>query len=166
MKESVKIYKLNDGDKARIESRINKNGPNGCWLWTGKKSGDGYGHLKVQGTQHTAHRLTYTMYVGEIPAGKVLMHSCDNPICVKPEHLTPGTQAQNIQDAVQKGRIARGTAHGLAVLTEQQVYEIRALVADGTMLQYTIAYKYDVSRQLVSAIHHRKIWTHLPEQRI
>jgi HNH endonuclease len=110
----------------------------GCWLWTGKSvNTKGYGQLGALGGKGTkgitAHRLSYTIHKGEIPEGMVVMHSCDNPACVNPDHLSVGTQSQNILEAIAKGRKVlpklphpSGADHPFSKLTEENVREIRS----------------------------------------
>jgi len=80
-----------------------------------------------------AHRASYLLNKGKIPDGLVVRHRCDNPICVNPDHLTVGTQKDNMQDCLQRGRFnaLRGEAHHGAKLTSGQVVEIRARLGDG-----------------------------------
>lgn len=79
-----------------------------CWKWAGAKHALGYGRLSVtfpEGTRvETPHRISYVIHHGPIPAGMVVMHTCDNPECSNPDHLVLGTQADNIRDRDQKGR--------------------------------------------------------------
>lgn len=71
-----------------------------CWLWTGCKDIGGYGQIRLGRKQSIqAHRMSYLFYHGEIPQGKIIMHLCDNPPCVNPQHLKAGTTSQNIQHA-------------------------------------------------------------------
>jgi len=75
----------------------------------------GYGQIRdEQGSYATAHRISWRLHNGDIPAGMCVLHKCDNPRCVRPEHLFLGTQADNIADKVRKGRQARGERHGMA----------------------------------------------------
>lgn len=80
-----------------------------CWLWTGGKDKDGYGKFRVStsgpGAQTRAHRFSYELHHGPLADGLMVCHSCDNPPCVRPEHLFPGTALQNRNDAVAKGRL-------------------------------------------------------------
>jgi HNH endonuclease len=94
-----------------LEDRVHGTGwtvmSTGCWEWRGSRNENGYGIVNVrrQGAENArAHRVVYELAVGPIPEGLVLRHSCDNPPCVNPEHLTPGTHADNSQDMVERGR--------------------------------------------------------------
>ena len=86
----------------------------GCWLWQGWKSTTGYGVLRMGYGQVKAHRAFYEHFVGPIPDGMYILHSCDTPACVNPEHLRPGTQSDNMQDAASRGRLAGPTAENAA----------------------------------------------------
>lgn len=86
----------------------------GCWLWTGDKAKKGYGRLKIEGKRVYAHRAMWEEKVGAIPAGQLVCHTCDNPSCVRPDHLFLGTQFDNMGDASAKGRCNpwnRGITH-------------------------------------------------------
>ncbi|MDO9580401.1 MAG: HNH endonuclease signature motif containing protein [Bacteroidales bacterium] len=77
----------------------------GCWLWLGAKDSDGYGSIKIGNHRGThAHRIAYALKVGHIPTGLSVLHSCDNPSCVRPDHLFLGTQLDNVNDMAKKGR--------------------------------------------------------------
>jgi len=78
-----------------------------CWEWTGAKQSEGYGVVKVSGTAHLAHRVSYVMHHGELKDREVVLHSCDNPLCIHPDHLSKGSQLQNMQDMIRKGRKAK-----------------------------------------------------------
>lgn len=90
----------------------------GCWLWQASLYHNGYGQVcigrNLDGTQHNAqaHRVAYVLAHGDIPAGKVVMHSCDTPACVNPAHLSLGTQRDNLRDAVTRGHVKTGLTVG------------------------------------------------------
>ena len=87
---------------ARFWSKVKKT--EGCWLWLGGKSSDGYGKFNIGNHDTNAHRVAYTLKVGNVPPGVSVLHSCDNPPCVRPEHLFLGTQLDNVTDMHKKGR--------------------------------------------------------------
>lgn len=105
-----------------------------CWLWKGARR-LGYGRLLIQGRTRSAHIVAYEEAYGPVPTGLKVMHRCDNPPCVRPDHLTIGTQAENVLDAVVKGRhknpVMRGERHPLAKLSAIDVAEIRHRAAQG-----------------------------------
>lgn len=77
----------------------------GCWLWTGAKKATGYGFIRVVGVgMRGAHRIAYELANGPIPEGMVVRHTCDNPRCVRPDHLIVGTVADNVRDCAERGR--------------------------------------------------------------
>lgn len=75
-----------------------------CIEWSGARNEKGYGRLKLRGEQCYAHRVAYEQAFGPIPEGLLVLHSCDNPPCINPEHLSVGTYADNHRDMIQKGR--------------------------------------------------------------
>ncbi len=80
---------------------------NGCWIWNRYVGRNGYGQVAVSHKTSMPHRVMYQAHNGDIPSGLVVMHTCDNRLCVNPEHLSLGTQGDNVRDCVAKGR-ARG----------------------------------------------------------
>lgn len=143
----------------RVQFYTDKSGE--CWVWTGAKNLQGYGKLKTdEGPIKAAHRLAWEIANGPIPEGRLVLHRCDNPSCVRPEHLFLGTYVDNHQDMIQKGRsphigtdrpprnYARGEKHPYAKLSDAQVEEIKA--ASGT--QREIAARFGVTQGTVSSI--------------
>lgn len=139
----------------------------GCWIWTGKSLNQkGYGHIQLggKGTKHKlSHRLSYEIHHGPIPDGMVVMHSCDNPTCVNPSHLSAGTQSQNILDAFSRGRKTakpphkQGENHGASKLKESDVLYIRASEKSTKEL----ARMFFVSKSAVERIKNGKTWSHI-----
>lgn len=133
-----------------------------CWLWLGAKQARGYGFVKYHGRQHGAHRIAWQLINGPIPDGMSVCHHCDNPQCVRPEHLFIGTTSDNMIDCSRKGRLVdnSGANQGRSRLTEIDVVEIRTMDKCG-ISQREIASKYSVSQPLISMILSRKTWRHI-----
>lgn len=129
----------------------------GCWLWTGALFVVGYGKFKQDGKDVYAHRFSYEAHVGPIREGLHVLHTCDNPVCVNPDHLFLGTQGDNNRDCVKKGRNARGASIRGARLTEADVRYIRSSKDSCVKL----AAKYGVTRSNVTAIRRRESWAHI-----
>ncbi len=116
-------------------------GPNGdCWVWIGRKDPSGYGitpfgrdnNIPGRKGAQRAHRIAYELKVDKnLPTKDILMHSCDNRACVNPAHLSPGTQGDNVFDMVAKGRHMKGEEVPTAVLTTEQVEQIKIYYAAG-----------------------------------
>jgi hypothetical protein len=88
----------------RFWAKIDRRAADECWPWTGARSRQGYGKLRVGTLTPDAHRLSYEFFYGPIPVGLHVLHTCDNPPCVNPAHLWLGTVADNMQDRNKKGR--------------------------------------------------------------
>jgi len=102
------IRPIIDGRKLRtpLEERfwpkVDKTGD--CWLWTGWRNDEGYGYIRDVGRIVRAHRASYELTQGAIPEGMMVLHKCDNPPCVRPDHLRLGTNGDNMIDMYSKGR--------------------------------------------------------------
>ena len=138
-----------------------------CWLWTGALSA-GYGHYSMNGRSYRAHRWSWTLANGPIPeTAECVMHLCDTPRCVRPDHLQLGTHRDNQADKVAKRRQAIGARVASAVLTEADVLEIRRRYTPrpgigklgGNLFQ--LADEFGVSKDMILHIIHRKAWKHI-----
>lgn len=144
-------------DAKRFWSRVTKS--DGCWTY-GTQKGSDYARVWWSGGTTSAHRLAWTLTNGPIPRGLFVCHSCDNRPCCNPAHLFLGTNAENSADAVAKGRMHLGSAHGRALLTEEQVVDIKrrlALHEKGT----DIATRYGIHRNTVYCIANGRNWSHV-----
>ena len=148
----------------RLFSQIEVSGHRGsCWLWNGVKDDHGYGKMSLNGHEERVHRIMYKLVNGEIPNGLFVLHRCDTPACVNPDHLFVGTQKDNMQDCIKKGRFnAKGpTAEqsGTAKLTQREVNHIRFFYDMGAT-QTEIAEEYEVSISTISLIVRERTWKH------
>lgn len=134
----------------------------GCWEWTGGRDSDGYGRQKLRGKTRGAHVISYSLFVGVPIDGLCVLHRCDNPPCINPDHLFLGTHGDNSADRVAKGRQARGSSIGNAKLTDQSVSEIRSLYASGRYSQQDVASMFNVTKTSIRLIVKGRTWKHLP----
>jgi hypothetical protein len=136
----------------------------GCWAWKGNKDDKGRGRFWNGRRQILSSRAAYELLVGSIPDGLLICHHCDNPNCVRPSHLFLGTQAQNMQDMIRKGRKrinpCRGEKSSSAKLTNQQVIEIRQLISSGVSLS-EIGRRFGVWPQTILNIKIERTWRSL-----
>lgn len=138
-----------------FESNIEKT--DYCWLWTSRTNRQGYGRI---GSTATAHRRSYEYYKGKIPKGMCVCHICDVPLCVNPSHLFLGTHKDNSQDAVSKGRQAKGSKIRTSILTEELVLQIRKMRLSGKEYK-EIADYFNVCWGTVCGICNNREWTHV-----
>jgi hypothetical protein len=130
----------------------------------------GYGTLGggKRGVSVYAHRMSYMLFIGEIPPGVCVLHRCDNPRCVKPTHLFLGTQADNNRDMKEKGRARgpylRGEYHPAAKLRDEQVIEIRAAHSSGESTR-RLAELYGVRRRLITEVVAGRTYIHAASER-
>lgn len=140
---------------------VERAGADGCWLWTGAKSPLGYGAFRMFRPKRTvrAHRISYELHKGPIPAGLLVCHACDNPSCVNPAHLWLGTPGDNARDRDRKDRVQHGEKHYAAKLTAEDVAEI--IKQSGLRTQVEIARTFGVDRSNISHILSGKRWKRL-----
>jgi hypothetical protein len=149
----------------RFWEKVDRSTPDACWEWTAPLTTQGYGQFLIDYKMHRAHRVAYMLTKGVIPEGKVVMHTCDNRACVNPNHLTVGTQAENLADMSRKGRgrngMLAGTRNGSAKINEEDVAAIRALVLTHRFTQAYIGNLFGIDQTTVSLIVLRKKWKHV-----
>jgi hypothetical protein len=127
-----------------------------------------YGQFQLRYNTVSAHRLSFVIHHGPIPAGQMICHRCDNPPCVNPRDLFAGTDADNVRDMIRKGRavpiaVRRGAANNRTRLNRDQVLALRSRHAAGES-QTALAAEYGITQTNVSAIVLRKTWSYLPEE--
>jgi hypothetical protein len=145
------------------------NNESGCWEWTASLDKKGYGQLSQDTTGDTvgvrvgkrkplkAHRLSYEIHKGSIADGLSILHACDNPACVNPDHLSLGTHTDNMQQMLGKGRHCHGENSHHAKLDASAVLRIHA----DPRKQAVIAQEYGIGQQSVSRIKKENTWKHL-----
>jgi len=129
----------------------------GCWIWLGSTTKSGYGRICIDRKDHLAHRFALSVSGGNVSKSDLVMHKCDNPICVNPEHLQIGTQCDNMKDMARKGRSSKGAMRYNAKLNESIVKYIR----DSGEHPKILAAQLNVSRELVRDVKANKRWRHV-----
>ena len=150
---------MNDKFWSHVDKKIDA-----CWDWCGSKHRDGYGWFYDQGECHLAHRFSWFLAHGNYPKNICVLHKCDNPSCVRPDHLFLGTQLDNIQDRVNKNRSSggrngsppRGIRNPKAKLTYEQVQKIRKFYKNG-VTQVVLAKQFSVVQSTIGRIVNNKI---------
>lgn len=167
----LKLHPLTKGYyRPPVEERFWKNvdKSSDCWIWTGSIAGNGYGAIRCNGKQKGAHRVAWMLAHGDIPSGMVVRHSCDNPLCVRVDHLSLGSVAENSHDMVSRGRAprvgpkspARGERNAAAVLNEANVRTIRQEHAAGKATK-VLAQQFNVTDATIRHIVTRLTWKHV-----
>jgi hypothetical protein len=158
---------ITDALRHRFWSKV-RPAANGCWEWQASFGSHGYGQLtvgsKTDGTKRPelAHRISYMLVHGEPLGAWHVLHSCDNRRCVKPGHLSLGTHADNMADALAKGRTqrGRGESHSQARLTEPDVLAIRERHGAGERVA-SLSREYGLTPSGVQGIVERRTWKHV-----
>jgi hypothetical protein len=149
----------------RFWEKVDKRGPDECWLWHGAQIESGYGRF-WNGVQHTgAHRFSYSIHHGTIPSDLFICHKCDNPSCVNPNHLFSATHTENMADMHEKGRGSKhitsvGASNPKVKLTEENVLDIRQQHRNGISSR-ELAVVFNVSESNIARIVSRKSWAHI-----
>lgn len=195
MKAARTIPPLEQYDKQRFWERVNKDGEDHpydpskgkCWVWTGGRTQEGYGYLWIRNYNFRANRISFFLAFGQ--PEQLIMHSCDRPECVNPNHLEDGTTQQNSHDAKARGRysvgeahaattrirlrgddhpartnpenLARGSSHGRAKLNEESVKVIRLKYESKTHDLRDLSQEYGVSQVSISLAVRRCTWRHV-----
>lgn len=148
--------------------KVDKNGPvvvpalGKCWIWTGLLYQQGYGQFTTrQITEHKAHRAVWLAVHGELSSTICVLHKCDNPSCVNPNHLFLGTHKDNSDDMIHKGRGCRGINKKAAKLSEDEVREIRRIYAEQKPKCRDLGKQFGVSHTTVISILHQRLWRHV-----
>ena len=150
--------------KARFFKGFTVDDKGSCWLWNRSKDSCGYGTIRVCEKNKKASRFSWEIKNGRnIPVGLEILHSCDTPACVNPDHLRLGTHKENMEDMVRRGRRAdtSGENNPNAKRSADVVVAIRRDFADG-LRQHKIVSKYGLTKCAVSEIVNRKTWAVLP----
>ena len=146
----------------RFWSKVDVSSDNSCWNWKAGINSEGYGWFWKEKRPHIASRISWELKFGPVPENMIVCHTCDNTKCVNPSHLWLGTDQDNTDDKIKKGRDVtfKGEQHGMAKLSEKQILEIRKELGTGKS-GYKIAKEYNVTRNLIYSIKHRRLWKHI-----
>jgi len=158
-------YRANRPPEVRFWEKVDRSaGQDGCWPWLGGIGPDGYGLTKFEplGPTSVTHRVAYRLDKGPIPEVMLVLHHCDNPPCCNPAHLWLGTDKDNSDDKIRKGRDRKshGEAHKKAKLTVAQVLLIRARDIAGDSRR-GMAREFGIGRKSLWNICERKSWKHI-----
>lgn len=148
---------------------VSKSDGDGCWTWQGAKGTKmryGVMSLGARGSVEYTHRISWMIANGPIPEGLCVLHSCDNPPCVRPDHLFLGTRTDNMTDKVRKGRQHRGEATCGVVLTDAKATEALELYASGEISVWDLAQHFGVTEATMRALVNGQTWAHVPGPRL
>ena len=134
----------------------------GCWLWMLASDKDGYGKAKVYRKYIRAHRWSWILHFGPIPSNLQVLHRCDVPACVNPDHLFLGTNLDNDKDKRNKGREYKLPIHRHPKVTENDVREIRRL--RGVVKIVDLGQRFGLHHSQISRIQNGIYWSHLADQ--
>lgn len=143
----------------RFWAKVRKS--DGCWEWGAGFGNDGYGQFFWDRATRRAHRVAWIIAHGDIAPGLHVLHRCDNPKCVRPDHLFLGTPADNTRDMLAKARNSRGESRPAAKLTESDVIDIRTCRLMGATFP-ALAAGFGVSLGTVWQVVAGNTWKHVP----
>lgn len=136
---------------------------NGCWLWQKCCQSNGYGIIRVKGKNIKTHRLSYSIFKGEIPKGQIIRHICDIKKCCNPDHLILGTQQDNVNDREFRNRGAKGSKSPNTILKEKDIIDILKMHKNGYN-GVKISKKYNIHKNSVYNILNGKTWRHVARE--
>lgn len=157
---SLLLMKITLKHVERFIQKVTKT--DGCWLWNANKDEHGYGLVWIQNRRYFAHRVSYQIHTAVEPGDLHVLHRCDNPSCVNPDHLFLGTQRDNVLDCAAKGRTSRGEKRYSAKLTDETARRVIELRKSGVLIE-AVAKMFGVSPATVSKVANRKIWKHVTQ---
>ena len=164
---------ISDKDIERFWSKVDIRNTDGCWNWIASKNKKGYGEFYLKNVPHLhAHQISWMIVRGNISNGMCVLHKCDNPSCVNPTHLFLGTNQDNVNDKMTKGRWKskflygknhpqHGTNSKFNKLSDSDVLKIRELKAQGNTLR-GLAKQFGVSHGVINNIIQKRKWSWLP----
>lgn len=165
---SPKQYEYIENLKLRLKKYSEYQGE--CLIWISKSvyPNFGYGCISYRGKPIAAHRASYLAFIGEIPKGKWVLHKCDNPKCINPNHLFLGTCKDNVIDMTKKGRGINkiGIEHGNSIFNEKDIDNIRYQYYTGMCSINKLRKKYDCSLFAIHSIVTRQTWKHIPDPQL
>lgn len=143
-----------NADRARLRFFDKVRKTSTCWLWEGSLNNQGYGQVRRQNKLLLAHRVSYELQVAPVHSFNKVLHSCDNPQCVNPDHLFIGSQLDNVADRDKKNRVAHGETHYRSRLVEADIVDIRC----SPLTHRELASAYGVCHQHICNIKNNKVW--------
>lgn len=147
-------------DQDRFLSKLTKR-QDGCWEWNAARFSKGYGQFTIGEYNHRAHRVSHWNFNGSFDETLDVMHSCDNPWCVNPEHLSHGTNQDNRDDSISKIRHNIGERNGNASLTDEKVLKMRELFETGNFTKSELSRMFNISPAVAGGVIDRKSWNHV-----
>lgn len=155
---------MNEQTKKRFFNKVQKTSR--CWLWTASSNRKGYGQFGVKMGRWKikyAHRMSYEFFVGKIPKGFLVLHKCDVPLCVNPDHLWIGTHMDNCKDKIKKGRMAdtKGQKNGRAILSEDEVRRMRKMYLTGKYSQVELGKFFGIKKSMANRVITKVAWKHV-----